>query len=275
MRMPFGFKIKAPQKSYVLVVDALGFANRVQYANSRELISLVRKLEQHYHRFRTKIPFGISIITPRRVFGSSEFSTFQLNDMFALFSEKDYKDGALSYLVASSLLYQLLVMDGFIPRGGLGFGLVLKRDQCLLGSGFIDAYRAAEKRDPSTRNICAVQVSPTFLATLPPAERVYRLLCVYQRSFFLNPRYLVDPEMGQFDKDRLLHLLRSAGVNEEKLEATCNFLNEFEDYDAAMRPGSRSRELLQDMMNDLGPQDFAGLFDGESRVNKNLRDPYA
>jgi hypothetical protein len=120
-------------------------------------------------------------------------------------------------------------MEAFVPRGGLGFGLVLQRNQSLLGQGFINAYCTAEKRDVSTRHICAIQVSPAFLARIPRSTNAFRLLCFYEGSFFLNPRFLVDPEMGEFDNERNLRLLSSGGANQEKLDSTDTFLCEMED----------------------------------------------
>jgi hypothetical protein len=252
--MLFKRKTKTPQVSPVLVVDALGFADRIQSANAEGLVELAHKLEQQYYQFRAKIPFAAVIVTRRRVFGTGEFSTFQLNDMFVLFSQKgnrDYKDLAFRHLVASSLLYQVLLLEGFVPRGGLGFGLVLQRRQALLGYGFIDAYRIAEKRSAATRHVCAIQISPAFIARMPPTEQSYRMLCFYERSFFLNPRFLVDPEMGKFDNDRIMNLLRSAGANQEKLDATDKFLHELEDFDAAKRPNSHSWEIVRQIFSDL------------------------
>lgn len=252
--MLFKRKNKTPQISPVLVVDALGFADRIQSADAEGLVELADKLEQQYYRFRAKIPFVAVVVTRRRVFGTGEFSTFQLNDMFVLFSQKgkrDYKDLAFRHLVASSLFYQVLLLEGFVPRGGLGFGLVLQRGQALLGYGFIDAYRIAEKRSAATRHVCAIQVSPAFIARMPPTEQSYRMLCFYERSFFLNPRFLVDPEMGKFNNDRIMKLLRSAGANQEKLDSTNKFPHELEDFDAAMRPDSRSREILRHLITDV------------------------
>ncbi len=242
--MFFGRKPKTPQNSPVLVVDALGFANRIEAADATELAELAEELDSQYHRFRAKIPFAAVIVTSRRVLGTREFSTFRLNDMFVLFSEKLRSHFALRYLVTSSLLYQQLLLESFVPRGGLGFGLVLQRNGSVLGQGFIDAYRMAEKRHPSVRHICAIEVSPQFLLTVPNTEQAYRLLCFYKDRFFVNPRLLVDPDMGEFDDLRILELLRSAGANREKLTATEAFLRDLEDYDAALQPGSESRKCF-------------------------------
>ena len=76
--------------------------------------------------------------------------------MFVLFSERTKDDIAVRYLVSAVLLYQVLILEGFIPRGGLGFGYVIKSEGFIIGPGFIDAYRVAEKREPRFRNICAI-----------------------------------------------------------------------------------------------------------------------
>ena len=110
----------------------------------------------------------------------------------------------------------------------------------VLGAGFLDAYRMTEKRSDAIRNVCAFAISPSFLAHITNSEHFYRLLCLYKDHFFLNPEQLTDPDMGKFDNRRILSLLRQAGANPEKLEATRDFLGDLEDYDDAMLPGSRS-----------------------------------
>lgn len=44
---------------------------------------------------------------------------------------------------------------------------------------------------------------------------------------------------------RILTLLADAGANKQKLDATRIFLDELEDYDTAMQPGSATRKLLE------------------------------
>lgn len=51
--------------------------------------------------------------------------------------------------------------------------------------------------------------------------------------------------MGEFNPDRILRLLADAGANKQKLNATRVFLDELEDYDKAMQPGSATRKLLE------------------------------
>lgn len=241
--MFFRRKTKASNSSPVLVVDALGFAHRIQRADACALRELGERLDQQYQAFRAKVPFAAVLVTPWGVLGSSDFSTFRLNDMFVLFSKQTREDLSFRYLVASSLLYQQLLLGEFVPRGGLGFGLVLHRGDSLLGQGFIDAYRASEMRDESVRHVCAIQVSCDFLATIPNSEKSWRLLCLYEDCFFLNPRVLTDPEMREFSDERVLRLLEEAGANRTKLNGTEMFLRNLEDYDAALQPGSRSRQL--------------------------------
>ena len=242
--MIFGFRKPAPSDSPILVVDALGFSSRIKACDMESLVRLSDRLDKQYHRFRAKVPFGLAWVTAKRVFGTREFSTFRLNDMFVLFCEKVMKDAPHRHLVASSLLFHVLLLEGFVPRGGLGAGLVLRKTDSILGGGFIDAYEASEKRPDAIRNVCAVCLSTEFLARVRPSSMTYKLLCFYEGRFFLNPCALTDPEMGKFDSDRILQLLRSSGANVEKLNATERFLQEFEDYDAAQRLGSRSWEFV-------------------------------
>jgi len=171
--------------------------------------------------------------------------------MFVLFSKKPDDNAVFKHLIATALLYHILLLEGFIPRGGLGFGLVLQGQQSLLGNGFIDAYAAAEKRDIATKDVCAIQLSDQFVARMPRSEKAYRLLCFYEDALFLHPHGLVDPEMGAFDDDRILQCLRSAGVDKTKLDATERFLANLEDYDAAAKPGSRSDQLKVRLMKRL------------------------
>jgi hypothetical protein len=220
---------RLPADSPILVVDALGFASKIKSCDRDSLMLLSERLDRQYHRFRAKTPFGMVLVTAKRVFGSGEFSTFRLNDMFVLYSERPRKDAAHRHLVASLLLFQVLLIEGFVPRGGLGAGLVLRKKDSLLGAGFIDAYEASEKRIEGLRNICGIHLSREFLARIHPSTMAYKLLCFYEGSFFLNPRALTDPDMGQFDNKRILQLLRAAGANDEKLNATARFLTNFEE----------------------------------------------
>lgn len=236
---------KVPVDSPVLVVDALGFAAKITSCDSDALIRLSNLLDRQYHAFKAKIPFGIMLVAAKWVLGSREFSHFRLNDMFILFSEKSNSDTHHRHAVASSLLYHALLLEGFVPRGGLGAGLVLRTEDTILGQGFIDAYSASEKRPHAVKDVCAIHVSEEFIRRARPSRITYQLLCFYEGRFFINPRALTDPDMGAFDNDRIIGLLRTAGVNAEKLDATERFLREFEDYEAAQRPGSRSWESVR------------------------------
>ena len=238
------FRRTKPNNSPVLIVDSLGISDRIDEASARDALpSLADELDSQFHRFRAKVPHALVLVTRRRVFGTREFSTLRFNDMFVLFSERSLPEPALRYMVSGLILYHQLLIAGFVPRGGLGFGTVLRRKDMVLGTGFLDAYRMAEKRSDEIRNVCAFAISPSFLAHTTNSEHSYRLLCLYKDHFFLNPRALTDPDMGKFDNRRILSLLRQAGANPEKLEATRDFLENLEDYDDALLPGSRSRSL--------------------------------
>lgn len=232
-----------PSNSPVLIVDSLGSSHRIEASDGDDLSSLADELDGQFHRFQAKVPHALVVVTRRRVFGTREFSTLRFNDMFVLFSERPLPEPALRYMVSGLILYHQLLISGVIPRGGLGFGPVLRRRDMLLGVGFLDAYRMAEKRSDEIRNVCAFAISPSFFRHITNSEHSYRLLCLYKDHFFLNPRSLTDPDMGKFDNKRILSLLRQSGANPEKLEATRDFLENLEDYDAAMLPGSRCRSL--------------------------------
>lgn len=234
---------KKPFRSPVVVIDALGIAEQIEKANEHELILLADKLDAQYHQFKLRIPNSIVVDTKKDIRGSSEFSSLRMNDMFIVYSENEMPDISLRYMVTSSILYQQLLINGFIPRGGLGVGLVYKRNDLLLGDGFINAYHAAEKRGDQYKDICAIQVSLKFFQSVPSSERAYRLLCWYEGRYFINPICLHDPDIGKFDRVRVLRCLEQAGTNERKLRATEKFLNEYEDYDQAMKPGSKIRQL--------------------------------
>lgn len=185
---------RKPVLTPVLVVDALGIAGRIASADAPCLAELSETLDRQYLRFRAKIPFRIGAMLFGRVWGSGEFSTFRLNDMFLLYSTKEAPDYSLRYLVSSVLLYQTLLLGAFIPRGGLGFGLVLQGKQSVLGSGFIDAYGMVEQRPESCKDICAILASPAFLTGMQHTAKAQRLLCFYEGRFYVHPRALVDPE---------------------------------------------------------------------------------
>ncbi len=229
----------------------MGVAGRVASADALRLAELSATLDRQYFRFRAKIPFRIGAVLFGRVWGTGEFSTFRLNDMFLLYSTKQAPDYSLRYLVSSVLLYQTLLLGAFIPRGGLGFGLVLRGAQSVLGSGFIDAYGMAEERPDSCKDICAILVSPAFLTGMQHSVKAQRLLCFYENCFYVDPRGLVDPEMGEFSDERILGLLRDAGANETKLNATRRFLEGLESYEAAAKPGSRAWEFVRRHLGDV------------------------
>jgi hypothetical protein len=248
--MIFKRKKAIPVESPVLVVDALGIATQIRDCDATGLMELSERLDGQYHGFRAMIPFRFVATGPKWVIGSSEFDTFRLNDMFVLFATKAHPDAIHRHALAASLLYHALLTKGFIPRGGLGFGLVLRGQESILGSGFIDAYAEAEKRKDPTRNVCAIQVSNEFIARVPNSKMTRSLLCVYEQRFFLNPRALIDPDMGEFNNGRILGLLKSAGANSEKLDATSRFLNEFQDYKAIDQPDPHSLAFVHSWLGD-------------------------
>ena len=244
--MPFGFWSKNPNPiiSPVLAVDALGFSAELDKCEDLEsLAALALELDAQFHGFRSRIPHEITFVTKKRVIGTREFSTLRLNDMFIVFSERSRPDLPLRYLITGSLAYHQLLRTGFIPRGGLGLGPVLRHRDLFLGSGFLDAYRMAESRPDPVRDVCAIMVSPSFYSLVAWSEQCCRLLCLYEDHFFIHPYALSDPAMGAFDKDRILKCLKDSGTNEKKLTATRHFLEVFEDYDDALLPNSRARQL--------------------------------
>jgi len=246
-------KSPKPVDTPVLVVDMLGFSRQIKACGVLELAALSATLDHQYHRFRAKVPFGVMLVTGKRVIGSRDFCTFRLNDMFVLFSERQATDAPHRHLVASVLLQQVLLLEGFIPRGGLGTGAVLRTKDTILGAGFIDAYEAGEKRHERFRNICAIQLSQSFMARMPQSKMSHQLLYFFDGMYFINPCSLTDPEMGAFTPQRILDLLTAAGIDSAKLEATTRFFSEAEDFETAARPGSRSWNFVHAHGGPTGP----------------------
>lgn len=231
-------------KTPVLVIDSLGISERIKHSTEKTLPEIVHHLDRNYYRFRFSIPFSIVTHTRNKVFGTNEYSTFRLNDMFIVFSKNYHEDFALRYLITASIAYHGLLLEGFIPRGGLGYGLLIHRNETLIGGGFIDAYEASEMRNPDTKDICAIQITDEFFKIMPSSSHVYKLLYFYKDSYFVNPLRLVDPDLGEFDKEKILDLLKKAGTNNKKLAATRAFLEDGEDYEAALLPNSKSRRSI-------------------------------
>lgn len=221
------------RSSHVLAIDALGFAERLERSNDNELAEIWQVAQAQYHRFRASLP-NLWVVNLWRglVLSSGEFEATRLNDMFIVHSRRHMREEGLRYLIAGSLLYQQLLCVGFIPRGGLGVGPLMGRRDLLIGPGFVDAYRQAEKRAVETRNICAVQVSPGVVSGLRTSSKAHNLLCAYRGHHFIHPWALRDPELGPFDKDRVLQCLGAAGTNSEKLDATAEFLEHVADGEA-------------------------------------------
>lgn len=226
----------------VLVIDSLGLSNEMKSTDSDGLLRIVEKLDRHYHEFRAKMPHRAMLVHRWRVWGTGEFATIRLNDMFAVFSPRRVDDQALRYLIAASLLYQTLLRTEVIPRGGLGYGPLVKSKDLVLGAGFVDAYETSEKRADGYRDICAIKISAQFLKRMPPSKKAWKLVCFYKGQFFVHPFRLVDPELGEFDRERVLSCLRKARINGKKLSATEQFLDGFEDYEAAEAPKSETRK---------------------------------
>ena len=243
--LPWSFKernmFRQPKKtvfdSPVLVVDALGVSNKIKTRDEAGLVDLADQLDANYLRFQQTLPHRVVVTWGRHVWGTKEFNCFRLNDMFVVHDKHADADSSLRYLIAASLCFQSLLLDGFIPRGGLGRGLVHARNDSFIGRGFIDAHDAAEKRSPATKDICAIMLSPNFLATVPDNAHCHRLLCSYRSELFVNPRFLHDPQLGRFDNARIIELLLAAGVDDRKLWATQAFLEDCEDYDTTLAPG--------------------------------------
>lgn len=231
--------------SPVLVVDALGFTARIRSADVDGLTDLVRALDQQFHRFAAKVPHRAMWVTKTRVRGTPEFATLRLNDMFVLHAGGPVDDPHIRFLLCGSLLFQSLLLAGHIPRGGLAKGPICRSKDLLIGNGFIDAYEASEKRSECSRHICAVQVSPTFLAGMPNTQRAWQLLCFFEGHFYVHPWTLTDPEMGEFSAEKILDLLGGSGANAAKLDATRRFFEGLEDYEAAKSPDSVTRRILE------------------------------
>jgi len=228
--------------TFVVVMDSLGFANRIRTADADALFKVWDQIDRQYARFRARIPNTFVFDMGRfGVFGTREMETLRLNDMFIAFSRRNTVEPDIRYLVSTSMLYHQMLLEGFIPRGGLGFGLVAGGDGLLIGDGFIDGYARAEKRSAELKDICAVEVSPKAMEAIRPTERRYRLICFYRGSLFIHPYALTDPDLGAFDRDRILDCLRTAGANDQKLTATADFLDGFEDWEQAQAAGSASR----------------------------------
>ena len=229
----------------MLVIDALGFTARIRSADVDGLPDLVRALDEQFHQFAAKVPHRAMLVTRTKVRGTPEFATLRLNDMFVLHAERPVDDPHISFMLCGSLLFQSLLLAGQIPRGGLAAGPICRSKDLLIGNGFIDAYDAAEKRSERSRNTCAVQVSPTFLAGMPNTKRAWQLLCFFEGHFYAHPRMLTDPQMGEFSAKPILELLTRSGVNAAKLDPTRRFLEGLEDYEVAMSLGSITRRILE------------------------------
>ena len=243
MLNPFRRKAR-PTMSPVLVVDALGVSALIDGCrDTHSLSNLAQHLDFHFHAFMSKIPYRLMLVGRKSVFGTGEFTTLRFNEMFVLYSQPELEDLPYRYLVAASLVYHQLLNGGFVVRGGLGFGMILRNRDLLIGRGFLDAYRIAEKRDGSVRNVCAITVSPSFFKHVAHSERCCRLLCLYEDHYFLHPTAITDPELGEFNRDRILRHLADAETDRTKLLATERFLENYEDYEAALNEGSRTREL--------------------------------
>ena len=204
----------------------------------------MRELDEQFHQFAAKVPHRAMLVTRTRVRGTSEFATLRLNDMFVLHAGGRIDDPHIRFLLCGSLLFQSLLLAGQIPRGGLAAGPICRSKDLLIGNGFIDAFEAGEKRSERSRDICAVQVSPTFLEGMPNTKRAWQLLCFFEGHFYVHPWTLIDPQMGEFSAERILELLTGSGANAAKLDATRRFLKGLEDYEAAMLPGSVTRRIL-------------------------------
>ena len=131
----------------MLVAEALGFGARLEKCHDPEaLADLANTLDDHFHAFMSKVPHRCMFVGKNRVLGTRDFSSLRLNDMFVLFSQTSIQDLPMRYLVATSLAYHQLLRQGFIVRGGLEFGMVLRKKDIFIGRGFLDAYLAAEKK---------------------------------------------------------------------------------------------------------------------------------
>lgn len=226
-------------------MDALGITERIRTAGREGLFDLAARIERQFHHFKAKVPHRVMMVTRWRVFATREYATLRLNDMFILHATRQLEEVQTRFLLCGSMLFQSMLLAHQVPRGGLGFGPIYRSKDLLIGNGFIDAYEAAEKRDERLRHVCAVQLSPSFLLSMPNTKRAFQLLCFYQGRFFVHPWGLLDPQMGAFDPERIMSLLEAAGANQTKMDATRHFLENLEDYEAAMRPGSATRRTRE------------------------------
>lgn len=234
---------KGVQHLPILVVDALGISAQISAADGEGLQIIGDRLARQYHQFQAKVPHRFMWASRSRVWGTKDFEALCLNDMFILHASGGPKEASYRLLVGTCLLYQQLLIESFVPRGGIGFGPLIKEGPFLIGRAFLDAYKMSELRSESTRNICAIAISPSLLSVLPRSEKAHRLICFYKGTFFVHPWWLQDPDLGPFNRDRIIDCLQKGGTNQDKLEATRNFLDNFEDYDAAANAGSLSNQL--------------------------------
>lgn len=205
--------------SPVLVADALGMSSKIDECRDPiSLADLTAKLDDQFHGFRSKVPHRLMVVGRKHVLGTRDFSSLRLNDMFILYSERGGKDLPGRCLIAGSIIYHQLLQSGFIVRGGLGFGPVVRHRDLFLGRGFVDAYRMSEARSEAVRHVCGILVSPSLYSFVSWSEHWCRLLCFYEDHCFLHPTTLTDPDLGELDKDRILRCLMEGGANERKVK---------------------------------------------------------
>ena len=132
-----------------------------------------------YQKFRRQTKFRVACIV---LFQQAARCNFQLHNYIINRRPVREFQQAVRYMVAASILYHQLLLAGFMPRGGLGFGLVLRRKDMVLGGGFLDAYNVAEKRSDELRHICAIELSSNFCLNIANTEHSWRLVCLYKEG---------------------------------------------------------------------------------------------
>lgn len=170
----------------MLVVDALGFTARIRSAYVNGLADLVRALDEQFHQFAAKVPHRAMLVTRARETNARVRHPAAQRHFRSTRGAARRRPPTQVPFVRVSLVPVAIARAPDTPRGPPA-GPICRANDLLIGNGFIGAYDAAEKHTERLLDICAVQVSPTFLAGMPNTKRAWLLLCFFERHFYAHP----------------------------------------------------------------------------------------
>ena len=217
-------------KSPVLILDLLGISNKIKNASDedtlRDIINLLMNISGAVQAMMPDAKISIQNNGSNSEwtvdFSSSDFEYFQIQDMFCFFLKNTTPSTSEFNQVLGTALraYQAALFCCQMPRGAIGYGEILFKNNIIVGNGFLDAYIHGDGEEAPA--FCGIKLSPNFIKEYPTEYFQVLLksnhIVEYKNDFFVNPFF-----NGKIDES--YRQLQKTSLNGNKMTETLSFYN--------------------------------------------------